>query len=525
MFASRFTMKTQITSTSSSMLRAALSAIAIASLGACSTVAQQAKEDAIAVGDKTGVSMDRIMTPAKAPRVTDSADFYVSTKSVRIRDDVELLPTMFRLPVQMQINPRASIKDLTSQLSAVTGLKFAFAADVTDEISRPTLNNGFSTEQPLKSLLDELASQANVSWRFVDGSVEMYRYETKLFQVAALPGTSENITTLSNKNSSVGVGSTATSSTNGQAYKQDTKVDFWTTTDAEIKQMLTTKGKSSIAQSSGVITVTDTPQALNNVASYVKQINFLRSRNVQVNVHVYAVDTTAGQNFDLDFQGVLSKLGRYGMNLASPTAGVIQGAGSITAIVKNTNSGFNGSTGVLQALGTIGNVSEVDKFSMMTVTGEPAPLNSLTNEGYLAKVSVQQSTVAGGTPTTTLEPGTLTYGTSATLTPTLVSGTELLLRVALDMSAKSSLTKISSTDGGSSIQLPVTTSRSFVHSFNIKSGETLLVGFQSSINSYASSSIGDPEYDVTLLAGGTRTGSKTTRTLVYAITPSISASR
>lgn len=503
---------------------ALLSVIALACLSACTTMNQKAKDEAVTANDSAARVIDRVMSPAKLPRVTDSDDIYVNTTSVRVRDDAELLPAMFRMPVRLQMNPRCSLKDLVAQLSRVSGLRFAFAQDLIEEVSKPTLNNGFTTEQSLKDLLDAQTSQANLSWRFREGSVDIFRYDTKVFQVASLPGITDSSTTVSSKNAQQGGGNASQASLSGQEFKVASKADFWASTAADLGQMITKGGKFSIAQSMGTVTATDTPQALNVIETYIKQVNFLRSRNVNILIRVYDVTTTAGQNFDLNLQAALSKLGKYGATIgsagaATPLAGAIQ----IGGVIKNPNSALNGSTEALTLLGSIGHTSEVDRFSANTTTGEPAPVTGLTSQSYLAKVTVTPATVVGASPSTSLEAGTVTFGTAGTLTPTVINGSEMLLRVALDLSSSTIAASPASSDG-SYIQLPTTVSHSVVQNLNISSGDTLLFGFQTKTASYASSSIADPELDVTLLAGGSRASKTLVHTLVYAITPTISES-
>ncbi len=500
-------------------------------LAGCAGIAQEARTKA--QDEAAGATAAFAMTtkPPVMPMIVDTEDFYVSTKAVHLRDDSELLPAMFRMPLRIQVNPRASIKDVAQQITRVSGLSFSFGNDVRDEVSNATLNSGYTSDSTLKGLLDSLAAQANMSWRYRDGAVDIFRHDTRVFQIYSPPGSSESTTIISNKNNSQRSGGsesqgTQTTSSNGQDYKQTSQVNFWTSTEAEIKQMLTpSTGKAVVSQSSGTVTVTDTPQVINTIAGYVKDLNYLRSRNVAISVQVYSIESRAGENFDLKLTGVFERMNKYGIKMISPTSGIIEGAASLSAMSKQASSSFNESAMLLQALNTIGDTAEVDKFSVVTVTGEPAPINSLINESYLAKVTVQQPTYTGGSVATSLEPGVLTYGASGTLTPKLINGTDLQLRVALDLSSRIDLKKISASDGGSSIQLPETASRSFANTFNIKSGETLLIGFQSAQSRFKSSSVADPNAALALLAGGSREGSKSTRTLIYAITPHVTSAR
>lgn len=499
-------------------------------LAGCAGFAQQARTTAREKTGEAEAAFENTVQPPKMPRVVDTDDFFVSTKAVRLRDDAELLPAMFRMPMRLQVNPRASFKDMAAQITKASGLPFSISREIEAESTAPSMNSGFAADSTLKGILDTLTAQAGLSWRYRDGTVEVYRYETRVFQLVTPPGTSESTTTISNKNSSQGAqgaeASTRTTSVNGQDYKQISKIDFWATTEAEIKQMLTPQvGKAVLSQANGSITVTDTTQVLNTVAAYVKEVNFLRSRNVAISVQVYSVESKNSESVDLKLTGIFKKLNKYGFKMVSPTSGIIENSGSVSMSVDNPNSLFNGTNMLLQVLNTIGDTAEVDKFSVVTVTGEPAPINSLTNEGYLAKVTVQQPTYNGGSPATSLEPGILTYGASGTLTPRLINGTDLQLRVALDLSTRLDIKKVSANDGGSSIQLPETASRSFANTFNIKSGETLIIGFQANQSGFNASSMANPESALSLLAGGNRSGAGSRRTLIYAITPNVTAPR
>lgn len=510
---------------STSMTRLCSALVTAGILGGCTTVGQQVRDNANRDIKQAETAFGLTQEAPRQPRVVDSYDFYVSTKAIRVRDDAGLLPPVFRLPMSLTINPRASMRDIGQQVARAASISVSFAHDVETEASQPSMNAGLQLNAPLKDVLDNIARQNNVSWRYRDGAVEFYRVETRVFQVYAPPGSSEATTTLSNKNSAAGTGNNQSTSSNGQDYKQVSKVDFWGSTEQDIKQMLSpNRGKVVISQSLGAVTVTDTPVVLNSIDAYIKQINFLRSRNISIAVQVYAVETNAGEAFDLRLTTVYEKLGEYGLKLISPTSGVIENSGSVSASVTNERSRFLGSGAFMQALNSIGSASEVDNFSIVTVTGEPAPLNSLVNEGYLAKVSVQQPSYVGGTPTQSLEPGIITYGASGMLTPKLINGTDMQLRVALDLSSKLGLRKVTSTDGGASIQIAETGSRSFANTFNIKTGQTLIIGLQTAQNTFSGSSMIDPDKASSVFAGGARSSKQTTRTLVFAITPSVTTS-
>lgn len=489
----------------------------------CTTVGKQVRAKADSEVKQAEEAFAKTQQTQVMPRVVDTDDFYVSTKAVRIRDDADLLPPVFRMPMSLTVNPRASLRDFAQQITKAANLPVAYANDVEVDSSNATMNSGFQANSTLKDLLDTISRQNNMSWRYREGTIEFYRVETRVFQIFAPPGNTEATTVISNKNTSTSSGSsTNTTSNNGQDYKQVSKVDFWSSAESDIKQMLTpNRGKVVVSQSLGAVTVTDTPVVLNTIDAYIKQINFLRSRNIAISVQVYSVESSAGENFDLRLTAIYNKLNTYGFKMVSPTSGIIENSGSVTSSVDSATSRFNGSEAFIQALNTIGSVSEVDSFSVVTVTGEPTPLNKLVNEGYLAKVTVQQPTYVGGSPTQSLEPGMITYGASGMLTPKLINGSDMQLRVALDLSSKLGLRRVSATEGGSAIQIAETGSRSFSNTFNIKSGQTLIIGFKATQNTYSSSSMADPDAPGALAAGGTRSANAMTRTLVYAITPTV----
>jgi type IVB pilus formation R64 PilN family outer membrane protein len=392
-------------------------------------------------------------------------------------------------------------------------MKISFAPDVVKESEAQILNAGFTTTTDLRSLLDRVTAQADMSWRYNNGSVEIFRFETKVFKIAALPGDTVTTTTVSNRNS-VGAGSAASSSSSGQDSKSTLKLQFWDGLKNDLKSLVAQNSTYSVSESNSTITITATPQVLGVVESYVKNLNALRMRQIVLEVHAYKVDLQSGRDFGLAFKGAIaSNLGNNLQgSLTTPSTTSIS-TGLMTIM---TLGGAAGSpSAIISALSSMGQTSVAAESSQMVLSGENASINSLREITYLAEVSSTPN--ANNTTSTSLKPATVTEGFAMTLTPTL-AGDYVLIGGSIDLSTLDSLETQSS--GGQSITTPNRTSGSQLVRVGVRSGETYVYALrQNNTNTSDSGTLGTSSFLTPF--GGQHASKESRKTLVITITPYI----
>lgn len=489
-------------------------------LSGCAVVEHEKAKDAAETTHRGVDSQfhDAMRQPA-APRATVNEGVWVNKRSVSFKE--EHLPALFRAQLGLHFADRASLRDVANLVSRETGLRFAFASDVQGEASAPSLNAGFSSEEDLRSLLNRVTAQQNMSWKYNEGAVEIYRFDTKVFQLAVLPGVTEFTSQVSNKNSSSatngsGSGGNESESSSGQDARYSVKLDFWKGLKDDIRGLVK-DGSYSVSEMNRTITVTGTPQVLDAVDSYVQNLNAMKMRQVAIEVRAYAVEARSGRDFGLSWEAIYSNLAKdIGVTASTPVPANI-GLGMVSAVLGPTSSSRWANTSfVVNSLSTLGNTTVAAESSQVVLSGESLSVSSLRKVGYLAEV--QTSNVPNSGTQTSLKQATETEGLAMTLTPSVINGDYVQLYGVIDMSSIDKFNEISS--GGQTIQTPDVSTRSMPIKIGLKSGETYVFGLRQNAATTSDSGVLGTS---TLLTpfGGQHGSNESRKTMIVTVTTHI----
>ncbi|EDT7809723.1 PilN family type IVB pilus formation outer membrane protein [Salmonella enterica subsp. enterica serovar Oranienburg] len=392
----------------------------------------------------------------------------------------------------------------------------------------PATLNGLRWQGPLGGLLDNITARTGLSWRTDHGAVVFYLTETRTFQFAFL-------NTRVNSNASVSSGSTSSMGTSGGSRGGDNSVSGdssssqKTTTlqdrDAyeDIRKTMETiltpeKGRYWLSESTGVLTVTDTPQVLETVSHYVDEQNREMNRQVQLSVKVLSVSNTRNEQFGIDWGLVYKSLQQVGATLNN-AGGDIAGATSTGVSILDTATGsaarFSGSSLLIKALSEQGDISVVTSQDSTVTNLTPVPIQMADQTVYVAGSATTTTTDVGAT--TTLTPGMITTGFNMTLLPLIRQAGDVQLQVNFNLSDPPTIRSFTSKDGNSYIEMPYTKLRSLSQKVNLRAGQSLvLTGFSQDNTSVRKSGTFTPG---NFLFGGGRKGEHGRSTLVIIITP------
>ncbi|EGO2480261.1 PilN family type IVB pilus formation outer membrane protein [Salmonella enterica] len=392
----------------------------------------------------------------------------------------------------------------------------------------PATLNGLRWQGPLGGLLDNITARTGLSWRTDHGAVVFYLTETRTFQFAFL-------NTRVNSNASVSSGSTSSMGTSGgsgggdNSVSGDSSSSQKTTTlqdrDAyeDIRKTMETiltpeKGRYWLSESTGVLTVTDTPQVLETVSHYVDEQNREMNRQVQLSVKVLSVSNTRNEQFGIDWGLVYKSLQQVGATLNN-AGGDIAGATSAGVSILDTATGsaarFSGSSLLIKALSEQGDISVVTSQDSTVTNLTPVPIQMADQTVYVAGSATTTTTDVGAT--TTLTPGMITTGFNMTLLPLIRQAGDVQLQVNFNLSDPPGIRSFTSKDGNSYIEMPYTKLRSLSQKVNLRAGQSLvLTGFSQDNTSVRKSGTFTPG---NFLFGGGRKGEHGRSTLVIIITP------
>lgn len=392
--------------------------------------------------------------------------------------------------------------------------------------------NNVNYSGTLAGFLDVLASKLQVNWKYENNQVVFYKYETKVWTLKALSGTSNTTNelnaALSSSGSSQATGgggggsdgaSSTSSSKNITTYAA--KIDLWAGLEKSVKQMLSPYGIKHFAASSdlGTITVTDEPDRLNIVNNLVEKLNKDLSRQVTIQISVYAVEIDDSDNVAIDWNAVW-KNASVALGFVTPAAAVSSAGDTLSSTI--LSGPWNGTKATFQALNKVGKATMVTRGQVITLNRQAAPLQIVDEKSYLAQV--QQTALSGGgssggTSQVSLTPGVVVSGFQASVTPKIEDDGDVLIQFSANISNLKSLDQFSSGEGQNkqSIWAPNMEQRSFLQRVKMRSGDTLvLTGFEQSAGLSANSGMGTSK---NILFGGQLYAQGKRVTLVIMVTP------
>ena len=455
--------------------------------------------------------------------------------SQNLPDELGLMPMVFTLPLQMSVPDAMTAVQMSlpqrsaSQGGYDRGVGLRLNADIYDgsaQLGRVISGSGGSSGaktspvmiQPMtfrgtfRQALDAMCSKAQVSWRWLPKSreVEIYRFEVKSYDIAALAG---GVTTNSNVSMrGDGVGNSSTTAVSRQA-----SVSRWTEINNMLMASMSSQGSMALMESSGMVTIRDTPGAHEQIKIMLEALNQQLMRQIYLNVDVFSVSMSESDNYGIDWNLINARTsgqftyrgdGSIGTNTGALGVGILTGA-------------LTGTNVILNALSSIGKANIVNQFSLTTLNGQPVPLSINRKISYLAESETVPSTIAGQPPTTRWKSGELPSGINMTVTPkTQGNSGRLLLDLSLYMSDVESLRTVS--NATQMMELPTWTTKSTAPQATLQSGQTLVLsGFKQQVNKASKTGIlGWASW----FLGGSSKSSNESQFLIIMITPQTSVS-
>lgn len=495
---------------------------------------------------------------APADLFTKSDAFYVDKTPIvssQSGDAKADLPDFFRKPAKMNIQTPQPLTEIIARVSHLAGAPVRIQQDlldgtegqfgqlignegkgeVSDSKSSSTSAGGGSTGDrsnrlmindvvysgDLSGLLDNLTDKLNLSWRWDGNSIQIYRYATKMFRLNALAGIAQVNASLNTAASTTGSSSSgastssAQSATSGQTTTMSDVTAIWADVGSALQSSLSPKGKMSMIPSAGTITVTDTPDVLNQMENQIREFNQIYSKQVLLNIQVYQVENTDSDNYGIDWSSVWSFAGgKWGINV-STNGNNTDTSGQTFTLTGSGGSLVSGST-IVEALSKAGKTSLVTSGSVISLNGQTVPLNVSREKAYVASA---ETTVSGdsGVSSSSITPGVVTEGFAMNFTPRVADNNTVVMRYTVDLSSIEEI--VNFTSGNSTVQLPQRLVRNFMQNVSVKSGQTLvLTGFQQVQGTDTTQGVGSP---FAWILGGKKSAESTNRTIVIVVTPYI----
>ncbi|WP_263270417.1 PilN family type IVB pilus formation outer membrane protein [Pseudomonas phytophila] len=523
---------------------------------------QQERRDTVIFSDKPWVSTQPVTARRGIPTKFDCEVAYRPAGSVGIAEIAQYITSQCGIPVMVSpdaLNPGLLNANPQTQASNAPAVSMApnpdslaglLPAGITGGPStvRASQNNSFDFASTLtpnvisglrysgkaSGLLDDVTARLGLSYKFnpTSRTVQVSYFDTRVFDVYAFGDVQKiestvrsGMTTSSGTGSGTSGGSSSSSSSSGvsgdSGSNQSTTVTLNTSilTDIQnnVRSMLSTSpaGRMYLSPSTGTLTVTDRPDVLSNIETYLTKTNHSITQQVLFNVRVFEATLNDTDQLALNWSAVYNSLStKWGLSLSNTVPGISSSAisGSV-GIVDTANSAWAGSNAIIQAIAEQARISNVRSPSVTTLNLQPAPLQIGNVQGYIP--SVQTNTTASVGSSTAITPGTITSGFNMTLQPRLMDDDEMLLMITINMSSKPTFQPF--TSNGSSVQIPNYDAKSLSPKVRLRSGQTLILsGFDELSDNTDKIGTGSPGF---FGLGGGRTRTSSQSFLVVLITP------
>lgn len=398
-----------------------------------------------------------------------------------------------------------------------------------------TFSNIVYNGHRLGELLDIVTARLGISWKYENGMVTFFYLQTARFDIepsdakytlsgSVVSGVSNSNSADSSGQGSSGGSGSGVSGESGTNLKSDVVMgnNLYDDLRSTAQSMLTPGvGRLDMNKTTGTVVITDVPEVVKRVGEYITSENKTLSRQVNLRVVIYTVNSDISDAVGLNWSAIYKSLaGKYGINLAGPT-NTLSDTGSLSFSVLDTATGsakqFAGSSFLFDALSKQAKVADVRTIPLMTTNMASASVVVGRQITYLKSVATAvYSTGNSVLPSQTLTPGSVTTGTNITIFPKVLEGGDrMMLNMFLNLSSLIQLRSIASDT--EKLEAPDVDSRSVPQRVWLKTGQTVVIsGLEQVVDTANKQGMFSPD---NLATGGQRTGDKTRQSFVITVTP------
>ena len=357
-----------------------------------------------------------------------------------------------------------------------TGLIFYYADGVDADTTLVTIKKTGSLSSIINSIEAVTPYQIEID---KNKKVTVRAFITKSFPMMRLPG-SDSFTIGQAGGSISGSGDENASS--GGLFEADqsqhsTRTGGGNDPLKEIAETVTTmagKGSTvSINQALGMITVTTTPHKMDDINTYIDQINNYLGRMIRVDVKVIAFTSKKSNAYNLNLN--LVKTATKGLLNFSTSGSALSGMSNFTTFkLQNQHGSMSGSDVFIEALREQGVVTVSTEPSLTMINGGMGEILSVHKEAYAKSVEVKNpsgkdSESAG---VSSIEQGVVVAGFGMHTLAQVVSN-DILLQLSGTVSELGKYGVVSF--GGTTLKTPQIDENTFNQSLRITDGQTMIL--------------------------------------------------
>jgi len=302
--------------------------------------------------------------------------------------------------------------------------------------------------EPLARLLDRLCARLGIWWQYQNARIEFYRTQTRVFNVKALALNASAEASMGQAGEEGQEGFVGSSRTRLESSSHDAMLSL----RSRLEPFLTRAGVMSVEPgASSSIVITDTPDVLERIATYLDQENRSMTRRVRLVFEELAVlshdDAQLGLDWNAVFASARAAAGYYLPSNPLPGAAV--------ARVGTHAQSFGGSEAMVKAIGEAGKIIRRSSIPILTLNRRPVTHAVRTTFTYIDKVEALPASLAAGSAVsgTAVSQARQTVGSLLTLIPDAQEDGQILLSIAYDNTVAQPLKSITFGDRANPLKL------------------------------------------------------------------------
>ena len=314
------------------------------------------------------------------------------------------LPAVFDKKITLR-SSGVNLKTLLSKIGELTGYNVVYDPEVDSNV-----NVSVDTQDvPVWRALNTMLFPLTYGFKVKDNDLVILSKETRTFKLNLPPNTQAFSDTISNE-SWTNPDEAATSSSSNNNSNMNIKVgarvfveskedslSFWKDVDLNLAKMISPTGKYSFNKLAGLVMVTDSPQVLDKIASYIDLINVETNKQILVEVKILEVTLSRENTYGIDWNAIYKNLGdikqlTLSSNLAAQSL-VSPGLFTLTATGPKEDSGTvsSGVSALIKALQSQGRVEVVSQPKIMLLNNQAAMVQVGTVTSYVANTTTTTS--------------------------------------------------------------------------------------------------------------------------------------
>ncbi|PCI09359.1 MAG: hypothetical protein COB77_00120 [Gammaproteobacteria bacterium] len=339
---------------------------------------------------------------------------------------------------------------------------------------------------PFNQAMTAILSSLGYYWEHDKGLITVKLWETRQFTINYIrlsrSGSGSSQAQVSSGGGDDSGGSDSQAGT--ISIEQENNVKFWDEIELQLKQLVSAKGRLVINRMSGTIQLSDLHARVEEMATYITEINNAIHRQVDIEVKIIEVLLNDDFSLGVDWSRMVNQ-GQAGKEIdftissiiSSPigTGAALPGVLSLTASNTGANGG-NNLTALITALEEQGEVQIVSQPHIRTLNNQSAFIKVGTDRTFFRREQNTDNTTAGSNTTSTDVPQVVTEGIVLSITPQISKDGWVMMDISPVVTRVSSVVEVRDANGlvqSSAPNLDIRQTSSLIRAFN---GETVIIG-------------------------------------------------